>query len=325
MAVDHGKSPVTAADLMGVLLIDKPQGPTSHDIVQKIRKLTGIKKVGHAGTLDPFATGLLPVLVGKATRLSNYLTGSEKIYFCVVDLRYGTDTHDMEGKRISSHFTSFPSKEEVAACLERLTGNRLQVPPMFSAKKIRGEKCYHLARQGREIPRDPVKIQIFSISLLAYEKPYLTLVIRCSSGTYIRSLAHEIGERLGIGAHLSSLRRTASGGFHLKEAVSLKSLERPPKDRTLSDYLIPPEKILTDYPWLMIGEEGEHKFKHGRALSQNDILGAGEDEKPDAGRPYRVLNQKNLFLGLAQREKAAQPDLKEVFIYQPVVVLRTDS
>ncbi len=207
----------------GILVLDKPRGPSSFALVHRLRQLTHIRKIGHTGTLDPFATGVMVMLIGKScTRLSDQLISDDKTYSACVHLGVTTDTYDGEGTVVAS-CERCPSLEEITCVLQQFQGEIFQIPPMFSAKKVQGKKLYHLARQGIQIPRDPVQIQV-AISLIQYEYPYLHLEVTCSKGTYIRSLAHDIGEQLGCGAHLSQLRRTRSGQFTLGQALPLDGL-----------------------------------------------------------------------------------------------------
>jgi tRNA pseudouridine55 synthase len=244
------------------------------------------------------------------------MTSSDKRYVCVVDFRYGTDSHDREGRKTSPPAASFPSKEAVEKALDDLTGARPQVPPMFSAKKIRGEKCYRLARKGLDIPRDPVMIEIFRISLLAYEGHSATLLVHCSSGTYIRTLAHELGERLAAPAHLACLRRVSSGGFHIRDAAAMKALENAADAGSVWDHLIPPERMLLDFPWMVVSDEGERLFRHGGLLTGPVLLEAGGHAPEGSAKPVRVLNAGKFLLGLAR------PVSEDGSVYRPVVVLR---
>lgn len=199
------------------LLIDKPSGPTSHDMVDFVRRLVGIKKVGHAGTLDPFATGLLILGIGRATKKLGEFVGLDKVYEATVRLGATSDTYDRTGK-INVLKDKNITTEEIKSVLQKFTGQIEQIPPMFSAKKVAGKKLYELARKGIEIERKPINVTIFENTILDYQYPKLVLRISCSSGTYIRSLAHDIGKVLGTGAYLEELRRTNIGHFDVKNA-----------------------------------------------------------------------------------------------------------
>ncbi|MCH9609462.1 MAG: tRNA pseudouridine synthase B [Chlamydiales bacterium] len=210
----------------GILLVDKPEGKTSFSLISALRKLTGIKKIGHAGTLDPFATGVMVLLIGKrCTKLSDKLLLTDKAYHATVQLGITTDTYDCDGK-VVARSKKKPSLKAVKEVVEKFQGKIEQVPPMFSAKKIGGKKLYELAREGKTIERKPCAVEV-EIEIANYHYPQLELSVSCSKGTYIRSLAHEIGEKLGAGAHLTSLKRTKSGDFHLDNCIDGQLLYQP--------------------------------------------------------------------------------------------------
>lgn len=220
---------VREVPLEGILLVDKPIKKTSFFLVHLLRKKLGVRKIGHTGTLDPFATGLMVLLVGRRyTKLAEQLQQSDKTYVAELFLGKTTDTYDCEGKETaqSSHI---PSKEQVESALLCFQGKVEQIPPMFSAKKQSGKRLYQLARQGKEVERAPVSIHL-STEFLEYAYPYLRLRIACSKGTYIRSIAHDLGQALGCGAHLTALRRTLSGAFTVEEALSVETLLATPID-----------------------------------------------------------------------------------------------
>jgi tRNA pseudouridine55 synthase len=215
----------------GVLLINKPEGRTSFSLIQALRKLTGIKKIGHAGTLDPFATGVLVTLIGREyTRLSDKLLFQDKEYLGSVSLGVSTDTYDCDGK-VVARSKKIPTLEEVQASVGKFQGEIEQIPPMFSAKKVQGKKLYEIARKGSFIERSAAKVKL-TTEILNYEYPLLNLRISCSKGTYIRSIAHEIGQILGCGAHLSRLNRTRSGNFCLEKCLDGNLLDHPGFDIT---------------------------------------------------------------------------------------------
>ena len=215
----------------GLLLINKPEGRTSFSLIRALRKLTGIKKIGHAGTLDPFATGVMVVLIGREyTRLSDKLLFQDKEYLGLVSLGVSTDTYDCDGK-VVARSKKIPTIAEIQSVLLKFQGEIEQVPPMYSAKKVQGKKLYELARKGTTIERTPAKVQL-TTEILSYEYPHLNLRIACSKGTYIRSIAHEIGQFLGCGAHLSKLNRTRSGNFHLEKCLDGNLLFLPAFDIT---------------------------------------------------------------------------------------------
>lgn len=209
-------------ELSGLLLLNKAKGITSFGLVRALRKITGVQKIGHAGTLDPFATGVMILLLGKKwTQRSDQFLSQDKEYLATLSLGKATDTYDLEGKIVSVS-SYVPTLLEVEALLKEFQGEKLQVPPMFSAKKLNGKKLYELARKGIEVERKPSTIWL-KIELVSYAYPFLSLKIQCSKGTYVRSIAHEMGLKLGSFAHLSDLTRTRSGSFHLKDCIELAS------------------------------------------------------------------------------------------------------
>lgn len=219
----------------GFLLINKPIGPTSHDIIDKLRKITGIKKVGHAGTLDPFADGLLIIGVGSSTKLLKHFVGLDKKYRATLHLGVTSDTYDRTGIIQTKKLKNKKTKEHIEKALIDFVGKQQQIPPMYSAKKIKGKKLYELARKGKEIKRDPITIELFSLELVEYSYPKLVLDVHCTSGTYIRTLGHDIGAKLKTGAYLENLTRTAVGDFTLKQAHSF------PFDNWESSLMLSPE------------------------------------------------------------------------------------
>jgi len=210
----------------GIILINKPAGPTSHDIVDQLRRITGIKKIGHAGTLDPFAEGLLVMLIGRETtkRQSEFLKNNKK-YIATVFLGATTDTYDKTGKTINKYDGELPTRKEIEKVLKKFRGEISQIPPIYSAKKISGKRAYKLAREGKEVKLKPNKINIKTLKLTSYDVSSFKFQVLCSSGTYIRSLAHDIGQALGCGAYLEKLTRTKSGQFGLNNAIVLEDLD----------------------------------------------------------------------------------------------------
>src|SRR5512139_3782625 len=211
--------------ISGVLVVDKPVGMTSHDVVQAIRNGTNLRRAGHTGTLDPRASGVLVVLVGPAVRLSEYVSASDKRYQATIHLGSTTDTYDAEGKITSSGSVDNITEEQFEEALQQFIGEIQQVPPPYSAIKIQGRKAYEMAREGEEVELQPRTIQVYSLELLEWNPPEAVIDVFCSSGTYVRSLANDLGDALGCGAHLVGLRRTKSGRFTLRDAVSLRRLQ----------------------------------------------------------------------------------------------------
>jgi tRNA pseudouridine55 synthase len=252
----------------GLLIIDKPEGITSHDVVARVRRILKTRRVGHTGTLDPFATGVMAVLVGKATRLAQFLDKDIKEYEAVVRLGFETDTGDRTGVQ-SSEFKVPGSKQtsetEVESALNEFRGEIEQIPPMYSAKKIEGKKLYELARTGKEIERKPVRVTIHELELLPDERiddtrSAFRVRVVCSAGTYIRTLAEDIGRRLGTGAHLEELRRTRSGKFGLSQSITLDVLEKVDKPKSV---LIAMEEAISSLPKFVLAPERVEKTRNG--------------------------------------------------------------
>lgn len=260
----------------GTLIINKPEGWTSHDVVAKLRGILKTRRIGHAGTLDPFATGVLVVCVDVATRLVQFLVGLDKEYIATVRLGFATDTQDLTGKPISSLVTSNElTAEEVEWMLFEFQGEQKQLPPMFSAKKVDGERLHKAARAGREVERQACDINIYEIAMLqdraftenADGTRDFMMQVKCSSGTYIRTLAHDIGARLGFGAHLSALRRTAVGHFGIDKALSLSEIEKHMAEGTIESKRISLAETVAHLPGLRLDEGMLKLISHGRELA----------------------------------------------------------
>jgi len=212
--------------LSGILFIDKPQGITSHDVVDRVRRKLHMKRIGHAGTLDPMATGLLIILVGQATKLSQYLMGLDKAYEGVMKLGETTDSQDADGEIVSTRPVAGVTEEKIAEVMKTFLGDQYQTPPMYSAKKQGGVALYKLARQGVEVEREPRFIRVSEIKMLGVKLPEVAFFVNCSKGTYIRTIAHDIGEKLGCGAHLTKLSRVSIDRYKLSEAIGLDAFEK---------------------------------------------------------------------------------------------------
>ncbi len=251
----------------GVLVVDKPVGLTSHDVVQIIRRGTGIKRAGHTGTLDPRASGVLVVLIGPAVRLSEFVSASDKRYQATIRLGSSTDTYDAEGEITGSSSVASITEEQFDEALSRFVGEIEQVPPPYSAVKIKGKKAYELARKGKPVELEPRKINVYSLELLEWAPPEAVIDVYCSSGTYVRSLANDLGEALGCGAHLVGLRRTKSGRFSLRDAVSLRRLREAFEAGNWSQFLIPAAEALSDWPLIELDADQVEQVRHGHRIS----------------------------------------------------------
>ena len=249
----------------GVLIVNKPTGMTSHDVVNIVRRLFNIRRVGHTGTLDPMATGVLPMLLGPATRLAQYMTHNEKRYQGTVKLGVQTSTYDADGE-IEIVKPVQVSISAIHEALSKYRGEINQIPPMYSAIKIKGQKLYTLARQGITIEREPRTVTIHNIYVLDWQPPDLTLDVRCSAGTYIRSLAHDIGETLGCGAHLRTLKRTVSHGFTLADSHNLDMLKAYAQDGNLMQVLLPPRAALVNMQTAKLTPEQVRAVRYGQPI-----------------------------------------------------------
>jgi len=264
----------------GMFNIDKPEGMTSHDVVQTVRKKLNTSKVGHLGTLDPMATGVLPVSVGKATRLAQFVSSSPKEYEGELRFGFATNTYDREGVPTTEER---PFQGNLDEAVRSLTGTIEQVPPPFSAKKIGGIPAYKLARRNRFVEMSASRVEIETFEILSLQPPLLRFRVVCSPGTYIRSLAHDLGQRMGCGAHLTALRRTRSGDFQIRDAITL--------DKVSAGTLIPIDRVLEALPRIEVSETEETKVVHG-----NYFRAEGDAQLA------RIFNKKGQFLAVASIE-----------------------
>jgi tRNA pseudouridine55 synthase len=315
----------------GILIIDKPEGWTSHDVVARVRRLTKVKRVGHTGTLDPFATGLLVVLVGQPTRLAQFLAGAVKEYEARVRFGFATDTGDATGKPLDNARSQVAgvnsvcqwSASEVEAALARLRGEIEQVPPMYSAKKIEGRKLYELARRGIEVERSAVRVHIYELeavrpkdALLEHNEDGtcdLQVRVVCSAGTYIRTLSEEIGKLLGAPAHLVSLRRTRAGDFKIEQAIGLDDLKEKAEAsrKDLAELFLPPDAALSGLPFVHLRTDEAQKTLHGVALQIEDGKVGLE-----TGVPVRMLDEDGRLIAVGFYE-AASRSLRPRVVFSP--------
>lgn len=290
----------------GVLVVDKPIGLTSHDVVQIIRRGTGIRRAGHTGTLDPRASGVLVVLVGPAVRLSEYVSASDKRYQATIQLGRSTNTYDSEGAVTKAAPLEDISEDRFEEILQGFVGEIEQVPPPYSAVKVKGKKAYEMARKGKEVNLEPRIINVFNLEVLEWAPPEVVIDVYCSSGTYVRSLANDLGDALGTGAHLIGLRRTKSGQFTLRDAVPLRSLKESFDAGDWYQFLIPAAEALGDWPMIELNADEVELVRHGhrvpaepeangwvRGLSQQGDLVALLEHNPEANewQPRKVFFQ----------------------------------
>lgn len=252
----------------GVIVIRKEKGFTSHDVVAKLRGILHMKKIGHTGTLDPDAEGVLPVALGKATRLVDMITDKEKTYEAVMRLGVVTDTQDMSGTVLSQTTELSVTEEELCTVVSSFVGDYMQVPPMYSALKVNGKKLYELAREGKTVERKPRPVHFYEIEILDISFPLVHFRVICSKGTYIRTLCHDIGEKLGCGAAMESLLRTKVGRFTLDDAITLAQTEEAVQEGTIESKILGIEEILAEYPRVCCTKEGDRLLANGNPLVQ---------------------------------------------------------
>jgi tRNA pseudouridine55 synthase len=286
----------------GVLVVDKPSGPTSHDVVARTRRLLGVKRVGHTGTLDPLASGVLPLVVGRATRLARFLSGGEKCYDAGVRLGRSTNTYDALGTfGEPAGPVDQLTHETVERALDEFRGTVWQSPPPYSAKKIGGVRAYVLARAAKPAEPQPTQVAVHRLSIEAYGGGAVRLRIVCSAGFYVRSLAHDLGSRLGCGGYLETLRRTASGGFDLADAIPFATLEAEPA-RGLEAF-VQMDHLLTHLPAAVLSSRGSERAAHGNTVSGSDIvqrLPGLEGTAAPADTPVRLLDEAGSLLAIAR-------------------------
>ena len=255
----------------GVIVIRKEKGFTSHDVVAKLRGILHMKKIGHTGTLDPDAEGVLPVALGKATRLVDMITDKEKTYEAVMHLGVVTDTQDMSGTVLSQTTELSVTEEELCTVVSSFVGDYMQVPPMYSALKVNGKKLYELAREGKTVERKPRPVHFYEIEILDISFPLVRFRVTCSKGTYIRTLCHDIGQKLGCGGCMEELIRTRSGNFDLEDSMTLAQVEEAVKNGTIENRVIRIGQVLKDYPEIFCTREGDRLLENGNALSEKMV------------------------------------------------------
>jgi tRNA pseudouridine55 synthase len=280
----------------GVLLIDKPSGPTSHDVVARLRAVTGERSVGHTGTLDPLATGLLPLVLGRATRLSSHLTGGDKTYEAIVRLGFATDTDDALGQPLGSVATELPDDARVTEALERFRGDLQQMPPRHSAKKVDGHKAYDLARRDAPIALAPSAVTVHAIACTGRDGDRVHVTVTASSGFYVRALARDLGDALGCRAHLAALRRTRAGRFDVADALALADAER--LGSLVADRLISPADALAELAAVTVTPVGFRRALHGNPLGPEHLAGRWVPP-PGAPGAVRILDEHGHLIALA--------------------------
>ena len=318
-----------APQLDGILVVNKPRGRTSHDVVEAARRLIGFRQIGHLGTLDPLATGVLVLALGKATRLARFYTGRRKRYSCAVRFGFATDTYDADGEPSGPDSAPVIERAAVEQMASQFLGKIQQVPPAFSAKKIHGRSAHKLARQHKPVKLNPVEVEVFEFRLTEIDGSVARFLVECGSGTYIRSLAHELGRLQGCGAHLSEITRLAVGEFTLDHAASLAELEQEAKAGKLAARVIPLESMLADLPRAVVLPVIEKRVRHGAKfnlpLAQ---IQPGQPPTAESGcspldsgewKParLRVFSQQGKLIAIAE------PIVPKT--YQPVLVFETQA
>lgn len=292
----------------GVLVIDKPVGLTSHDVVQIVRRGTGIRRAGHTGTLDPRASGVLVVLIGPAVRLSEFVSAADKRYQATLRLGTSTDTFDAEGRITRSAPVDDVTEEQFEEIIQGYIGEIEQTPPQFSAAKVKGRKAYEEAREGEEVELKSRKIHVYNLEILEWAPPEAVLDVYCSSGTYVRSLANDLGDDLGTGAYLIGLRRTKSGRFTLRDAVPLRQLQDAFLTGEWYRYLIPAAEALGDWPGIELESEQVELVRHGHRIPAGDNV---EELIDPANHPYIEEEQVGLIRAITE-----QGDLVAILQYE---------
>jgi tRNA pseudouridine55 synthase len=305
-------------EIAGVLIIDKPGGLTSHDVVARVRRLVGVRQVGHFGTLDPFATGVLPVSVGKATRFAQFYLRSRKAYEGDIRFGFSTDTYDATGKPTSQPAPVVLEPARLEKLFQEFTGRVMQMPPPFSAKRVGGVRAYKLARQEKPVPLAPVEVEIYALQFLGSEGDRVHFAVECSGGTYVRSLAHDIGQKMGCGAHLAGLCRTAVAEFSLSRAITLERLQETVREGKLEACLAPLEALLPDCPELVVRGREEASVRHGHKFELAQALRSGRGNRPSAdGAPVlpllKILNPDRRLIAVARHVSGS--------VYHPYLVL----
>ena len=307
---------MTQQELSGVYVIDKPAGMTSHDVVARARKILNTRQVGHFGTLDPFATGVLPLSAGKATRFAQFYLRSRKAYEGTIRYGFSTDTYDATGKPTSQPALRPLDAAEIDLIFAELTGRILQTPPPYSAKRVDGKRAYELARQQKPVELKPVEVEIYALELLGIEGDHIRFAVECSGGTYVRSLAHDVGQKLGGGAHLASLRRTAVAEFREDRAVTLERLAAAVSEGHIESCRVPLEALLPECPELVVRGREEQSVRHGHTFELAQALRPGRGGVLGRASPIKllkILNSEHRLLAIARHVTGA--------IYHPDVVL----
>jgi tRNA pseudouridine55 synthase len=288
----------------GIVNVNKPLGITSHDVVYKLRRILNIKKIGHTGTLDPEASGVLPMCIGKGTKLAEYLTAADKQYMARLQLGAFTDTQDASGEVLES-FDVCVTEEQIRDAVKKFIGEISQIPPMYSAIKIDGKKLYELAREGKTVEREPRKVTISNIEIknIDLNNNTVDMLVDCSKGTYIRTLCNDIGAELGCGGHMSALNRTKSGRFAIENAYTIEQIEKMAETEDYS-FMTPVGEALPEYERIILADRNAGRVRNGIKITVDGL---------QEGRIYRVFDEKNEFLALAQQNEGRFDIIKSFY------------
>jgi tRNA pseudouridine55 synthase len=313
----------------GILVVDKPPGKTSHDVVESVRRLVGFRQIGHLGTLDPLATGVLVLALGRATRLARFYTGRRKRYTCAIRFGFATDTYDAEGEALGPDAAPAIDAEQIAAWAQEFVGKIWQTPPAFSAKKIHGRPAHELARKNKPVALKPVEVDVYEFRLTGVEGSSARFSVECGAGTYIRSLAHDLGKRQGSGAHLSEIARVAVGEFTSEHAIPLADLAEDAKAGRLVSRIIPLESLLPELPQTSVLPIVEKRVRHGAKFNVSlaqikpgyTTAAQTAPQEIDSGewKPARL----RVFSNQGKLIAIAEPIVPRT--YRPLVVLETTA
>jgi tRNA pseudouridine55 synthase len=296
----------------GVLVVDKPEGLTSHDVVAVARRCLHERRIGHTGTLDPLATGVLPLTCGRATRLVRFFVSSEKEYEATIRFGVSTDSYDRTGVE-TARSGLVPSPEAIEAALEPLRGEYMQVPPAFSAKKVAGERAYVRARREEQFSLAPAPVRVDRAELLEFSGPLARIGVTCSAGFYVRSFAHALGELVGTGACLEALRRTRSGEFAIDQAVDLDRVRQ--SSAAVTERWIPLDRLLPRLPSVRLGEEGRKRVSHGQMLGLPHVLAGGSAIRGGSGTWVRLIDEEGQLVALGTADSTGE------FLHPAVVLI----
>ena len=293
----------------GILNVNKPRGMTSFAVVSLVRRLTGVRKVGHAGTLDPIADGVLPICLGPATRIVDYIVGQPKLYRAAVRLGVATDSYDSEGEVVATGDPSGVSRDDVEQALASFVGEIQQMPPMYSALKYQGQPLYRYARAGKTVPRQVRTVRIYRLELLRFDSPVVEIELEVGKGAYVRSIAHDMGEQLGCHAHMEQLTRVRSGPFTLESAVELGELEAAVEHGDWEALLLPADRVLESWHAALLGEPHSRDVKQGQLL----VLTPVRSKRIDLDTPCRAYSEDGEFLAILRYRGANRWHPEKVF------------